>query len=105
MPSLWSFTLNRHTYAVAASETNDILALSKMYAAAIEECLASNVDPYKDCACRIIAFQIAFAGGGDERLYRYYQDAYRYCVRQIEQDRENIPKEITDAEPEISAPS
>lgn len=95
----------RHTYAVAAAENNDIIQLARLYIGAIEECVSQQVDPYKDCACRMIAFQIAFAGGGDDRFHRYYQDSYNFCLRQVERDKENIPEDIKDVEPKVSPAS
>lgn len=85
----------RHGIAVAACETPDLLQLCVYYKGAIEDAVSLGLNPYQDGACRLIAWQIAFAGNGDLSFRPYYEEVHRMCVDQVEKDQLEIEeKEI-----------
>lgn len=94
---------SRHALALASHETNDLIELAHMLIGAVEETLGEKLAPCNDVACRLIAFQIAFAGNGDLTFYEYYSDAYNFCVATVGQDQLGFTTKETPNEPVYQA--
>lgn len=94
---------SRHAIALASHETTDLIELARMLIGCCEEAIANDIDPYMDVACRLVSFQIAFAGNGDITFYEYYTDAYNFCVATVGQDQLGFPTKDTPNEPVYKA--
>jgi hypothetical protein len=91
----------RHALALAAGETSNLIDLADILKQAVEDCIAAGEKPFKDAACRVICYQIAFAGNGDITFHPYWSAAFVYCTQMAIQDQQGFPlKETPVAPPE-----
>lgn len=92
----------RHKLAIDAINTQDLYALAEHYKIAVKEVIDENKNPYTDGACRLIAYQIAFAGNGDLPFREYYEQVSEYCLKRMNYDELGITEKVIDFnEPEL----
>lgn len=93
----------RFMLAVRAAQEMDPRQLGRWLCNAAQEVMdEGGVGPHMDPACRMIAFQIAFACNGDLSRPGYYEELYQYCVlRANHGPNADFPQEFKDVKPPV----
>jgi len=91
---------DRYRFAIAATQTHDLLQHAKLLTGAVQEIMTEGGMPHMDPAVRLICYQIAFCGNGDLTAPDYYEEVYNYCVIKAQHAANaDFPQEIKNVKP------
>lgn len=71
---------HRFTWVLQNLENTNLIELAAILARTTEEAISEGKIPHMDPAVRMICFQIAISGNGDNHDRDEYKKLYDYCV-------------------------
>lgn len=93
---------DRYRFAVMATETPNLLDLSKLLSGSVQEALNEGQMPHMDPAIRLICYQIAFCGNGDLSAPGYFQEVFNFCSAKAQHAANvDFPQETKDVKPPL----